>query len=119
MTSLRLPRNSVIALGSLIALFATTLAKAALIDDADPNGGGLSAHSRRVPIAKKSTTVAWGWWTRRCQSQQMPYCPYGQAYVSGYNSCGRVWSCGPSYIPNNSRPETWNAPSPPPGWFDR
>jgi len=120
MTTVRTPRGSVIALGLLIALFATTLAEAALITDVDPTGGWSSGPVRRAPAIGKNTTVAWGfWWTRRCQSPQ-PSCAYGQIYRCGWNNCGGpVYCCSQSYIPNNSRPDTWNAPSPPPGWFDR
>jgi hypothetical protein len=119
MTGLRLSHISVITLGILIPLLATTLTKAALIDDVDATGRWSSSPLRRAPAVGNNTTVAWGWWTRRCRSHQMPNCPYGAAYVSGHDSCGPIWSCGQSYIPNNSRPDTWNAPSPPPGWFDR
>jgi hypothetical protein len=85
----------------LMAPLATKRAEAALTDDGDTMNARPVARTRRAPIAEQNTTVAWGWWTRRCQNQQMPYCPHGQAYVSGYNSCGRVWSCSQSYIPTD------------------
>lgn len=118
MTSLRLPRTSVIAAGFLIALFATTPADAALIDNADATGAPPAVQLQRDPSTGQDMTVAW-WFRPSCWRRRMPNCPNGAAYVSGQDSCGPIWSCGQSYIPNNSRPDTWNAPSPPPGWFDR
>lgn len=106
-------RIGVVATVFIIANFAAMPVKAATFTDsgASATEAGLTTSASRISPSQRGAQLAL-WWTRRCQSQQMPYCPYGAAYISGYNSCGRVWACGQSYIPDNS-PQPYYVPNAP------
>ena len=90
-----------IALISMIAPLAVTPAEAVFVPDAEATPSSVQA--RRAQTAGKEMTLAW-WFRPSCWRRRVPNCAYGGAYVSGYDNCGAVWSCGQSYIPNSQPP---------------